>query len=69
MSDELKPCPFCSSNDGMPFIRPSDRWRYIQCISCMCTSGARPTLELAISAWNQRDLRNKKPQTNNGSTE
>lgn len=52
--DELKPCPFCGGKDGVPFIRPADGWRYVQCISCLATSGARPDMSSALRAWNQR---------------
>lgn len=58
-NDELEPCPFCGEKDGLPFIRPSDGWRYVQCISCLSSSAARPSLELALSAWNQRSKQEK----------
>lgn len=51
--DELEPYPLCHKRDGMTFIRPDNGWRYVQCISCMCSCSARPTRELAVSAWNQ----------------
>ncbi|TDX14621.1 Lar family restriction alleviation protein [Buttiauxella sp. BIGb0552] len=53
-AEELKSCPFCGRGDGVLFIRPSDNWRYMQCLSCLGASGARADVESAIRAWNQR---------------
>ena len=46
---ELKPCPFCGSNE----IEMEDN-AYMRCISCGASSGWKDDPVSAINAWNSR---------------
>ena len=51
MSEEIKPCPFCGSNE----IYCNDEYLYsFVCQNCYSSSGKRTTHLEAIKAWNQR---------------
>ena len=56
---ELKPCPFCGSEDIAVWESHSrfSSWsssHFAQCNSCCATSDAFKTMEEAIEAWNRR---------------
>ena len=58
--EELKPCPFCGSEDvGVSYGRKKDGspWPYVECTDCaaMVAGGDDSELE-ARRAWNQRAL-------------
>lgn len=58
MSDELKPCPFCGSDDidvtytyvdgGLDY--------YAECTDCYCRGAWEPTGAKARAAWNSRPI-------------
>ena len=51
MSEELKPCPFCGSNE----IYSSPHIALIVCKKCRCWGPNTGTTEAeAVSAWNRR---------------
>lgn len=54
MMDELKPCPFCGSNDID--IEKLEKYGtyYLSCKQCSIEQPLYNTLEQAINAWNRR---------------
>lgn len=64
MSQELKPCAFCGSNDvtcEKSFLPP---WFRVSCDSCTAEARGAETKEAAIAAWNTRA-----PQPDDGKEE
>lgn len=53
--DELKPCPFCGSENVEPQYAGCGDW-YVMCGSC-ATEGpwGETSKDSAIAAWNRRD--------------
>jgi Lar family restriction alleviation protein len=49
---ELKPCPFCGSEDL--YDDEMNNWVSIVCNECSGTSGCYNGLDLAIETWNKR---------------
>ena len=60
MNEELKPCPFCGSEDiGTDYDEERVETNYlyghfVECHDCFGASGYRLTKELAIRCWNRR---------------
>lgn len=52
--DELKPCPFCGSDDRASHRDGMRNW--IECHNCHATGPTRITKEGASAAWNERKL-------------
>jgi Lar family restriction alleviation protein len=48
---ELKPCPFCGSDD---LCNDLIIWSKIRCMDCLSSSYDYQTFEKAIEAWNKR---------------
>lgn len=59
MNEELKPCPFCGSeNIGADYdeerVKIMRYGHFIECHDCFGASGYRGTKEEAIVSWNKR---------------
>ena len=57
MSDKLKPCPFCGSEDitiGYCLRGDKTREAYIECIECGASGYPYTKEKKAIDAWNRR---------------
>ena len=58
MTDKLKPCPFCGSEDLQIIIeQPFNiffRCYKVMCFECKATSALAETKGMAIEAWNRR---------------
>lgn len=52
MSEELKPCPFCSEQCTL-HCEEKDNWQ-VHCDYCPAMMIVLPTKEEAIEAWNKR---------------
>lgn len=53
MSENLKPCPFCGSNEI--FIdQPDANCFYVGCANCGVNGTTANTKERAVEAWNRR---------------
>ena len=61
MSEELKPCPFCGSDDidvTYTYIEGGVDY-YAECTDCYCRGAWEPTPEKARAAWNSRPIEDK----------
>lgn len=54
MSDKLKPCPFCGSEELNPWFNPSIDETQIVCADCVCMGPAAIDAEEAARLWNER---------------
>lgn len=61
MSEKIKPCPFCGSNDVEAFAQDEDdcenRSAIVRCHSCDAQSAqmvGSTKIDMAIRAWNKR---------------
>ena len=54
-SDELKPCPFCGSEniDLASYAKKNDMW-FVQCDGCFATFPMFDTKTEAMQSWNRR---------------
>lgn len=52
MTEKLKPCPFCGSNDVT--LEETYESGYVRCRSCGAESGFRYSHDEAAAAWNRR---------------
>lgn len=59
MSEELKPCPFCGSDNVLPSCWGEDessedaKWA-VECLDCEAQTGVRDSEAEAREAWQQR---------------
>ncbi|WP_038193943.1 Lar family restriction alleviation protein [Xenorhabdus bovienii] len=53
MTDELKPCPECGSDDNLAIIG-FKRQQFVECWKCFQSVAAGTDEHAAIQAWNQR---------------
>lgn len=53
MSEELKPCPFCGSED-LIVLKKRNTPKWMQCANCLSSTGTYNTVEEVIEAWNRR---------------
>lgn len=60
MSEKLKPCPFCGSND-VEIVESFDGL-CVLCGNCEATSNDFGKIEDAIKAWNRRATDEKSPR-------
>ena len=53
---ELKPCPFCGTDEGLSIERYDSQFHrslfYVHCNKCEVNSVPEPTVEKAIEEWN-----------------
>ena len=58
MNEELKPCPFCGSDDiDVTYTYVDDGLDYYaECTDCYCRGAWEPTAEKARAAWNSRTI-------------
>lgn len=54
MSEILKPCPFCGSDDVRIAVTMHESWYYGECESCASRTGYLLSQAEAIDAWNTR---------------
>ena len=61
MSEQIKPCPFCGSNECEAFSQDEDDCPYmsaiVRCFSCDAQSAQQVgpgKIQRAIAAWNKR---------------
>lgn len=52
--DDLKPCPFCGSNDLTICYNVLRTYTCVNCYKCGAEGGGCETKEEAIEAWNER---------------
>lgn len=53
MTEKLKPCPFCGSDE--PYKTRLDDFTYvIQCLACGATGPYELNTDEAVEAWNRR---------------
>lgn len=52
---ELKPCPFCGSDDVTWFYGLEDE-HYVECLDCSAKAESYSGLEDAIAGWNARAI-------------
>ena len=50
--EELKPCPFCGSDDVV--VEETDTSGYVRCRGCGAEGGLRYSHDEAAAAWNSR---------------
>lgn len=53
MKRELKPCPFCGSQDELQTMKDSGCWR-VSCLSCCADGPWGYDADAAIDKWNTR---------------
>ena len=51
---ELKPCPFCGSDEFDVCELQGDYW--VECVECECRSSVCDDEEEAATAWNRRGV-------------
>ena len=61
MTEDLKPCPFCGSEDSAMFSQDVDPYNvytdlryFVKCKCCGCRSKKCRTEEKATAKWNRR---------------
>lgn len=52
---ELKPCPFCGSDDVTWFYGLEDE-HYVECLDCCAKVESYNGLEDAVAGWNERAI-------------
>lgn len=53
---ELKPCPFCGSDDVTRFYGPEEEHHYVECCDCSAKVESYNGLGDAVSGWNARAI-------------
>lgn len=53
-AQRLWPCPFCGGKSRLFCLGSDDETAYGRCEECGTTSGAWPTVAMAVTAWNRR---------------
>ncbi len=63
MSEKIKPCPFCGSDEvNLMIDRPNNLFSNcykVICFGCQATSALKETGGMAIEAWNRRKENDK----------
>lgn len=52
--DELKPCPFCGSDEDIRVVSEYSEAFYVYCLTCTSCGPSGATSQEAIEAWNRR---------------
>ncbi|MBD5585809.1 MAG: restriction alleviation protein, Lar family [Clostridia bacterium] len=55
MTQDIKPCPFCGSNDIRCFYNESEDTYFVFCNECAIRTAKYPTREQALQVWNKRE--------------
>ena len=51
---ELKPCPFCGSNNAKAYFKPKYNYHGVRCGACPAAGPPEKTIEGGIKAWNSQ---------------